>query len=312
MRSSHPSLAVLLALALLGAACGRGDGPPPADEVKGTLTIGSGALPESDLIAEMYTLALEKAGYRITDRTGVGGRDAYLRSIQSGAVDVVPDNLAGVTSWFDVVKNGAASAAARPVAGGDPARTLAGLRTLLRDTPVRAGPLSPALHQVSFAVTKELADRESLRAVSDLARLDGQLVLGGPASCQTDPNCLPGLSRVYGVTVKDFRPLGEVSGKPVLAALADKTIQVGMVLSSSGGVAQNSLVVLDDDRGLQDAGNLLALYRDTVPADARDVVERVNQALTTEKLQELNKKLESDKADPADLARLFLRDAGLV
>jgi osmoprotectant transport system substrate-binding protein len=297
-------------LALLAAACGRDE--PPADTVKGTLTIGSGIDPEAKLIGEMYSLALKKAGYQIADRTGEGERNVYLRSLLQGSVDLVPDDLSGLATWFDVERNGAATAAAHPVAGGDASRTLSGLRALLRGQPLQLGRLSPAKHQVSFAVTKELADKENLRTVSDLSRLDGQLVLGGPADCPTAPNCIPGLGRVYGVTVKGFRALGDVSGQPVLAALEDGTVQVGMVLSSAGGVAENNLVVLDDDRGLRDAGNLLAVYRTSVPADARDVVEKVNQALTTEKLQELNKKLDTDGADPADLAKLFLRDAGLV
>ena len=310
MRSTAFLLAAVFALTVLGAACSPDQ--PPADTAKGRLTVGSGTDPESRLIGEMYVLALEKAGYEVTDRTGDGERNVYLRSLQQGSVDLVPADLSGVTTWFDVQRNGAASAARHPVAGGDPSRTVSGLQALLRGQPLQVGRPSPAKHQVSFAVTKDFADQEDLQTVSDLSRLDGQLVLGGPPDCPTEPNCLPGLSRVYGVTVKDFRPLGEVSGKPVLDALEKQTIQVGMVLSSSGGVAENNLVVLEDDRGLQDAGNLLAIYRTSVPADARDVVERVNQALTTEKLQELNKKLDIDGADPAALAKLFLRDAGLV
>jgi osmoprotectant transport system substrate-binding protein len=300
---------LLLAVALLVSGCGRDR--PAEDPPKGVLTVGSGTDPESALIAEMYVLALTKAGYQVTDRTGVGDRSASLRALQQGSVDLVPGDLAGLTTWFDVQRNGAGSVA-HPVASGDAARTLAGLRALLRGGPLEAGRLSPARHQVSFAVTKQLADQRDLRGVADLARLDGPLVLGGPPGCPTDPACMPGLQRVYGVTVTSFRPLGEISGKPVLDALEDGTVQVGMVLSSAGGVAESNLVVLTDDRGLRDAGNLLALYRTTVPAEARDVVEKVNQALTTEKLQELNKKLDSDGADPADLAKLFLRDAGLV
>jgi osmoprotectant transport system substrate-binding protein len=310
VRSTIRAVLLLLAVCLTATACG-GD-QPPAEPAKGALTVGSGTDPEALLIGQMYAQALKKAGFEVTDRTGLGDRTAYLTALGQGTLDVVPDDLAGVTTWFDVAKHGAAAAAKNPVATGDATKTLSGLRALLDGRPVEPGLLSPARHQVSFAVTKQYADQHNLRAVSDLIRLDGRIVLGGPATCPTDPACLPGLQRVYGVTVEDFRPLGEVSGQPVLTGLEDQSIQVGMVLSSSGGVAEKSLVVLDDDRGLQPAGNLLAVYRASVPADARAVVEKVNAALTTEKLQELNKKLDADGADPEDLAKLFLRDAGLV
>ena len=103
-----------------------------------------------------------------------------------------------------------------------------------------------------------------------------------------------------------------MSSRPVFAALQDGSVDVGAVRSSAGGVAAGSLVVLRDDRRLQQAENILALYRDTVPPDARAAVERVNRALTTEKLQELNKRLELDGQDPAGLAKRFLQDARLL
>lgn len=310
MGSTVRALTLLLAVALLAAGCTRDR--PAEDPVKGSLTVGSGTDPESRLIGQMYVQALEKAGFEVTDRTGMGDRTAYLGALGQGAVDVVPDDLADATTWFDVERHGAAAATARPVADGDAAKTLTGLRALLAGKQVEPGLLSPARHQVSFAVTKEFADQHGLRSVSDLSRLDGELVLGGPVTCPSDPDCMPGLERVYGVTVENFRPLGDISSEPVLDALENESVQVGMVFSSAGGVAESNLVVLEDDRGLRDAGNLLALYRSSVPADARGVVEKVNQALTTEKLQELNKKLDADGADPASLAKLFLRDARLV
>lgn len=159
---------------------------------------------------------------------------------------------------------------------------------------------------------KELADREGLRTMSDLVKLNGQLVLGGPVGCPADRFCLSGLQDVYRLRFKEFKPVGPVSSTPVFTALADGTVDVAPVRSADGAVAVGGLVVLKDDKHLQQAQNILTLYRDTVPAEARAVVEKVNQALTTEKLQELNKKLEVDGGEATDLAKRFLRDAGLV
>ncbi len=83
-----------------------------------------------------------------------------------------------------------------------------------------------------------------------------------------------------------------------------------MVLSSDGLIAQDNLVVLKDDRHLQNADNVVALFRSTLPKDAQDILNKVDAALTTEKLQELNGKAETK--DPKDLAAQFLKDAGLA
>lgn len=303
---------VLLAVlaALLCGGCSDG-GQEPAG-ARGTITVGAGPRLESQIIARMYARVLEKAGYQVVGKFDVQTRVAYVPALQRGELDLVPDYLSGLTGYLDAATNGAEAARRRPLASGDVERTLGNLRTLLAGRPLEVGPPSGATDQTAFAVTKELADRERLGTVSDLARLNGQLVLGGPADCATERFCLPGLQSVYGLRFKEVRALGAVSSRPVFAALEDGKVDVGTVLSSAGGVAATSLVVLRDDRRLQQAENILPLYRKSVPPDAREAVEKVNRALTTEKLQELNKRVELDGEDPDGLAKRFLQDARLV
>ncbi len=300
---------LLVVAALLAAGCSR-DKPPPAS--RGDLVVGAGPRLESQVIARMYALALERAGYRVTGQFDVQTRAAYLPALQRGELDLAPEYLSGLTGWLDAAARGGRTARADPAASGDVEATLGALRRLLAGRPLAVGPPAKATDQVAYAVTKSLADREQLVSMTDLVRLNGQLVLGGPADCPTAPFCLPGLQSVYGLRFKDVTALGEVSSRPVFAALQAGKVDVGTVRSSAGGVAAASLVVLRDDRRLQQAENVLALYRDTLPADARAVVERVNHALTTEKLQELNKRVELDGQDPAGLAKRFLQDARLL
>lgn len=303
-------LALLLVVAaLLAAGCTR-DQPAPVS--KGDLVVGAGPRLESQVIARMYALALERAGYRVTGKFDVQTRAGSVPALQRGELDLVPEYLSGLTGWLDEASRSRSAAATTPVASGDVEATLRALRRLLAGRPLAVGPPAKATDQVAYAVTKELADREQLASMTDLARLNGQLVLGGPADCADLPFCLPGLQSVYGLRFKDVTALGEVSSRPVFAALQERKVDVGTVRSSAGGVAAASLVVLRDDRLLQQAENILPLYRDTVPAEARAVVERVNQALTTEKLQELNKRVELDGQDPAGLAKRFLQDARLL
>ena len=302
-------VALLLVLVALLAGCDRDEPPPPG---RGDIVVGAGPRLESQVVARMYELALEKAGYRVSGQFDVQTRAAYVPALQRGELDVVPEYLSGLTGYLDAAAHGTAAARQRPVASGDVDDTLRALRGLLAGRPLAVGPPSKATDQVAYAVTKELADREQLASMTDLARLNGQLVLGGPADCATVRFCLPGLQAVYGLRFKEVTALGEVSSRPVFAALQDGRVDVGTVRSSAGGVAAASLVVLRDDRRLQQAENILPLYRDTVPPDARAVVETVNKALTTEKLQELNKRLELDGQDPGGLARRFLQDARLL
>ena len=298
---------LVLLVAVFAAGCTRGDPEPAVAPVP--VTVGAGLAPEQQIIGRMYAQALEKAGFAVTARFDAGSRAAYVPALRRGELDVVPDYLAPVT---DYLRTGIPVAGRPPPATGDVERTARVLDGLLAGAPLGVTRPSTATDQTAFAVPKTLADDNHLETVSDLARLNGMLVLGGPTGCLAARTCLAGLQDLYGLRFADVTELGRVSGPAIFDALEDGTVDVGTVASSSGEIAAGSLVVLRDDKLLQPAGNILALYRSALPAAARAVLDRVNRALTTEKLQELNKRQELDGEDPDGLARRFLEDARLI
>jgi osmoprotectant transport system substrate-binding protein len=298
-------LVVLTVLLLTGC---TGDDTPPAAP-KPAVVVGAGLSGEQQIIARMYAQALEKAGFAVTTKFRAGSRAAYVPALQRGELDVVPDYLAPLT---DYLRTGIPVGKRPPGPSGDVEHTARLLDGLLAGRPLGVTRPSIATDQTAFAVPKALADDQKLATVSDLAKLNGQLVLGGPTGCGTDPLCLLGLQDRYGLRFKSLLELGDVSSQAIFDALRKGTVDVGTVQSSAGGIAADSLVVLRDDLLLQPAGNILALYRSTLPTSARAVVDSVNRALTTEKLQELNKRQDLDGQDPDGLAKRFLQDARLI
>jgi osmoprotectant transport system substrate-binding protein len=301
--------ALLLVLVVLLLAGCTGDDEPPAATPQPKVTVGAGLSAEQQIIARMYAQALRKAGFDVTTKLNAGARTAYVPALQRGDLDVVPDYLSQVTEYLRV---GVPIARRPPEASGDVEHTAHLLDQLLVGRPLGVTRPSPATDQAAFAVTKTLADERDLADISDLRRLNGTLVLGAPDGCAADRFCLLGLQERYGLRFASVAELGEVSAEPIFAALRKGSADVGSVQSSDGEIAADSLVVLRDDKLLQPAGNILALYRSQLPASARAVVDSVNRALTTEKLQELNKRQDLDGQDPEGLAKRFLQDARLI
>jgi osmoprotectant transport system substrate-binding protein len=299
--------ALLVLVVLLLAGCTGDDTQPAKPQPK--VVVGAGLSDEQQIIARMYAQALQKAGFDVTLKLNAGARTAYMPALRRGELDVVPDYLAPVT---DYLRAGVPVAERPPAPTGDVEHTAHLLDQLLVGQPLGVTRPSLATDQTAFAVSKTLSDDDNLATVSDLARLDGTLVLGGPQGCSTDPYCAAGLQERYGLSFKAVDEIGEVSGTAMFDALRKGTVDVGTVRSSAGGIAAESLVVLRDDKLLQPAGNILALYRSRLPAAARAVVDSVNRALTTEKLQELNKRQDLDGQDPDGLAKRFLQDARLI
>lgn len=111
---------VLLTLLLTGTACTTGPAlesqgditAPPGDSRH--LTIGSAGFTESDLLAQMYALLLDRAGYS-TKIISVTNREIYEPALESGQIDVVPEYAATFADWLNAKKNGAdATPSARP------------------------------------------------------------------------------------------------------------------------------------------------------------------------------------------------------
>src|SRR5262249_53700570 len=86
------SLAGLLAGVALLTACGGLPGGAPASALgDNAITIGSFDFPESELLAELYAQALERAGTRVIRAFDVGPRERVVPALQRGLLEVVPE-----------------------------------------------------------------------------------------------------------------------------------------------------------------------------------------------------------------------------
>src|ERR671917_2952094 len=110
-------LAGVLALSLLGAACGdddddtetgTGDAEAPADIPDGpAISIGAQDFGESLILAEIYDGVLDDAGYEVDIQEVGGFRDLLFGAFESGEVNLAPDYLA---SQLEFLNEGAGQA----------------------------------------------------------------------------------------------------------------------------------------------------------------------------------------------------------
>src|SRR5438093_4296506 len=191
-------------------------------------------------------------------------------------------------------------------ATGDSAATTAKLNTYLQPLGLIALTPSAAVDQNAFAVTKDFATKNNLTKISDLAPLAGQLVLGAGPECPTRPYCLPGLQSVYGLHFKDFKAL-DTDGPATRAAFKNGTIQVGLVFSSDGDLNSLGLVVLQDDKHLEAADNVVPILRQKVATDeVKNLLNKIDAAWTTSDLVDMNSQQSIQHKDPDAIAKAYL------
>ena len=174
---------------------------------------------------------------------------------------------------------------------------------------------APAQDKNGFAVTQATADSLGLEKVSDLAAVNGTLVLGGPPECPEREFCLKGLESVYGLDFAEFKPL-DAGGPITVAALEGNEIQVGLMFTSDGTILAKGFVLLEDDKALQPAENLAPAVRsEIVDAYGDDLVTALNAVslkLTTTELISLNKLVGIDGEDPETVVAEWLKAVGIT
>jgi glycine betaine/choline ABC-type transport system substrate-binding protein len=115
------------------------------------------------------------------------------------------------------------------------------------------------------------------------------------ADCLTNPNCGPGLKRVYHVDITSvFVPLSVADGG--IGALDDGVADVAVAFSSNPEVSRPDIVTLVDDRGMGGPDPIVPVLRAKTlrgysASDARLIRRRLNDAsavLTTRALRQLN------------------------
>src|SRR6266851_1530354 len=269
--------ASMVALALVTTSCGSTGGP--SSSAKATIRVASFNFSESIILAHIYGIALKNKGYTITYRDKLGNREIVEPSLENGLIDL----YAGYA---------------------------AKLNARLNSKGVKVLDPSPAEDQDAFAVTKAEADQYHLAKVSDLSSVASQWTLGGPPECPQRTFCQQGLESVYGLHFKSFKSL-DAGGPLTFAALKQGAINVGLVFSSDGGITASNFVVLEDDKHLQQADNIVPLIRtDVSNSEITTLLNSIDAKLNTPDLTAMNKSADVDKQDPIDIAATWVKTHG--
>jgi osmoprotectant transport system substrate-binding protein len=261
------------------------------------ITVASFDFAESELLAEIYSQALEAKDLPVRRALRLGPRELVTPALVAGLVELVPE-YAGTAVQFVSAGEVAPSGAAR---GTHDALTRA-----LADRPVVALEPAPAQDANAVVVTQQTAERHGLETISDLADVAPTLTFGGPPECPTRPYCLVGLSEVYGLQFETFVGL-DVGGPLTQQALTRGDIDVALLFTTDPSI--DHLVVLRDDRALQPAENVVPLVRrEAVERWGQELVatvDAVSAELTTEALRALNAEMDGGRG-AADVAAAWL------
>lgn len=294
--------AMLMALVLVGVACGDDDDSGGSDSGGGadlgSLTMGSKDFVGAQILGQVYGQALERFGYDVSYQENIGATELIFPLLEDGEIDLYPE----YQGTFLFYKEGEPT--------GDTDETYGLLQDELEGTGIIATEPAPAVDVNGFYMMQDQADELGVETLSDLEGISQDLVLGGPPECEERQPCLLGLQDVYGLEFASVEKL-DVGGPITAQNLVDGVIDIGVLFTGSS-VIPDGAVLLEDDKQLQPADNPVVLVNEDVDDDAlNDLLNEVSAKITTEAYNEMNRQVTEDQVDPDEVATQFLDDNGL-
>ncbi|WP_296192591.1 ABC transporter substrate-binding protein [uncultured Microbacterium sp.] len=289
--------ASVVAGALLFAGCSSSDplgasgGASAASD--GPIVIGSQAYDSNEIVAEIYAQALEAKGFTVTRQFSIGQREAYVPTLESGAITLFPEYSGDLLQFLDKATT---ARSADDVYAALQKALPANLEALDQST---------ASDQNSYTVTKAFADQYGLTSIEDLSKVSVPLTLGGPAELAERPYGPNGLKSTYDISI-GFQATGDTT----LDALLAGTVNVANIYTANPAIQTDNLVVLKDPKALFLASNVVPIVQKDRADEIAPVINPISAKLTPEGLVALNVKSQVDKQSPAVIAKAWLAENG--
>ena len=308
--------AVFAAVAVVVALVGCSTAATPSAETpaeKGPIVVGSKIDTEGKLLSAIILAKLESAGFKVTDKSGTGTTDVVRKALLNKEIDIYPEYTGSGLIFFpsqdpavykvgeDGYKANQSNDASNAVIWLEPAR---------------------ANNTWALAVKKDFATANNLTTMSDLG---AYVAAGKPIKVAAsdeffnNADAWPAFAAVYGFDIpKDSRVV--LSGGDTAQtekAVADGTdgVNVGMAYGTDGALSELGLTVLEDDKNAQLVYWPTPTIREEVAKKYPEIAEALKpifQALTLEKLQELNARIQVNGESPQAVAEDFLTSGGFL
>jgi osmoprotectant transport system substrate-binding protein len=308
-------------LALTIAACGDDDDDDGGDSGTETssnlieenaenngvqLTIGSKNFTEQIVLGEIYAQALEAAGYDVSTDLNLGSEQVALKALEEGEISGYPEYTStALTSFFGFAPEDVPS---------DAQQAFEESQSDFEQEGLVAHPPTPFSSANAVGLLTKTADELGVSSISDLEGASEDLDLYGSPECRQRIDCLVGLEENYGLEFKSFTPVDIGLRYEVLDnGEADLSI---LFTTDAQLFVSDDYTILEDDQGVLPAGNVIFVAgqdaADEAGPDFGETIEKVQQDLSLEVMQELNARVDIDKEKPEEAARQYLEEFGYV
>ncbi len=269
---------------------------------------------EGALLGNMIILMLEANGIPTSNKTEFGPTPMVRKAITSDQIDIYPEYTGNGAFFFGMADSPIWKNANQ---GYDKVKAL----EMENNNIVWLTP-SPANNTWAIAVRKDLASRENLRTLEDMARYvnDGKKIkLAGSEEFVNSAAALPAFQEAYGFKLRNDQLLTLSGGNTAMtekaAAQGQDGVNFAMAYGTDGQLAALNLLILEDTRGIQPVYLPAPIIRkevlDKYP-EIESILKPVFVSLDIFTLQSLNAAIAVEGQDAGQVAKRYLKEKGFL
>lgn len=262
-------------------------------QAQNPIRVGAKHFNEGYILSEMIALILEDGGFKVERTFSLGGTVVSFEALRTGAIDIYPEYTGTIAA--EILKQN------RSIRTSD-------LAPLLKDNwQLEISEPYGFNNTYALVVPQELADRASIKTISDLAQ-HPELRIGMSFEFLKRQDGWDNLAKHYGLRQQ---PAGLEHGL-AYQAIHEKKIDVTDAYSTDGEIKRYELVVLNDDKVFFPEYQAVSFYTASLPVEAKTLLHKLTGAITEDEMQQMNSQALFEKRSHREIANEFLAGKGLI
>lgn len=278
-------LTIIMGITMIG--CGKGG--------KADIRVGSKDFTENEIVAEVYALALEDAGYKV-DRIFDVGSSIIHQSIVSNEIDVYPEYTGtGLISVLGL----------DPIT--DPDEVYKTVKAEYAEKfDITWLDYSAANDGQGLVIRTETADEYGISTISDLQAYATEIRFASQGEFDERSDGIPALEATYGPF--DWASSKVYDNSLKYSVLENDEADVSPAYTTEGRLTEEQFTLLVDDKQVWPPYNLAPVIRNNIlneNQEIADILNKISAAFTMENITALNAKVDIDGEEYTDVAKEF-------
>lgn len=289
-----------LVVTMMAVLAGCGANKATTDTAKGmsnkpTIKVGSKDFTESLILGELYSLALENAGYKVDRKLNLGSAIVH-NSLVSGDIDFYPEYTG--TGLLSILKE-APKFDSKEVYNEVSTQYKEKFKLIWLEP-------SAANDSQGFVISKKAADQYHIHTISELQKKASSIRFASQGQFDERADGLPALVKVYGEF--NFKEHKLYDNGIKYDVLHNDKADLAVAYTTEGELSKDEFVVLEDDKKVWPPYNIAPVIKQEVlekNPEIKDILNKVTAKLDNKTVIQLNAQVDINKREYAEVAKEF-------